>query len=462
MGSAQCASPSAHLVGAENRRRGTRLAQGSFTPRRMGALARALPGTPRPGRPDGPRATALRPSPAPRAAPGARDISDPELWEISRARSMRRHEAEDQTFETPARSASIAALLLVTGGSATAIASTLGRRQGRRRGAHGGDKRRRPRQGETPARAAQPAPCGAACRRAEVRTAAAVAPPRAARRRGRAPACARSRRGRQLRARDQAGPQGLAAGHGLDRRRRGGPQTRAALDLGAGPVMKWPRPCAEPPGPRRRSPHAHRPTITRGRARAAASRRSSRHSACPRTACSAPAPSGARSAGRAPTGSPPTAWPGRPRGRRSDGRRSGAQAQGRQPRSLVGRRGRGGSSSTVARVVAAANAIAGEPYVYGGGPRLVRVRGLRLLRLGLLRPPRRRAPLVAARLERVHELRRRRSRPAHHDLRQPRPRVHGHRRSPLRHQRPLRDGLPLDGHEPLGGRVRGAASPRAY
>ena len=59
------------------------------------------------------------------------------------------------------------------------------------------------------------------------------------------------------------------------------------------------------------------------------------------------------------------------------------------------------------------------------GPRLVRVLGLRLLRLGLLRAARRRAPLVAAHLGRLHELRRPGPRPAHHHLRQPGPRVHG-------------------------------------
>ena len=64
----------------------------------------------------------------------------------------------------------------------------------------------------------------------------------------------------------------------------------------------------------------------------------------------------------------PTAWPARRRARRSASAPARAEAQGRRPRSTAGGGGGGGGgSSVVDRVVAAANAIAGKPYVYGGG-----------------------------------------------------------------------------------------------
>src|SRR3954468_10860760 len=68
-------------------------------------------------------------------------------------------------------------------------------------------------------------------------------------------------------------------------------------------------------------------------------------------------------------------------------------------------------------------------------PRQLRRLRLRLLRLGLLRAPRRRAPGRAQGLERVHVMGRAGQGPLHHDLRQPRARVHGRPRPPLRHHR---------------------------
>ncbi len=187
----------------------------------MGALARALPGPPRPGRPDGPAPRSASPATRPgrrvrarpaSTGPSSRDISDPELWEISRARSMRRHEAEDQTFETPARSASIAALLLVTGGSATAIASTLGgggKADAADRTAHKHAGRGR---AKAPAPAAPARHAGSPAKDtaggAVVRNAAAVTTPRPARRGAGASARAEDQRGRRLRPRHQARPQG--------------------------------------------------------------------------------------------------------------------------------------------------------------------------------------------------------------------------------------------------------------
>ena len=62
--------------------------------------------------------------------------------------------------------------------------------------------------------------------------------------------------------------------------------------------------------------------------------------------------------------------------------------------------------------------------------------GLRLLRLDLLRPARRRAARHAARLHRLHELGRARAGQVGHDLRQPGPRLHDRRGAALRHERP--------------------------
>ena len=73
-------------------------------------------------------------------------------------------------------------------------------------------------------------------------------------------------------------------------------------------------------------------------------------------------------------------------------------------------------------------------------PRQLPRLGLRLLGVSLLRPSRGRAAALAARLGRLHALRSTGPRPLHHDLRQPRSRLHGRERAPLRHERALRDG----------------------
>ena len=128
VGSANSASPSAHLGGVENQPRGIRDLHRDLSCPDVWqhSLERSRARRSREGRPPGASPARPRPSRV------RRDLSDPELWRVSQARSRRRHEAHDPTFEPPARGLSIAALLLVTGGSATAIASTpLGRRQGR-------------------------------------------------------------------------------------------------------------------------------------------------------------------------------------------------------------------------------------------------------------------------------------------------------------------------------------------
>ncbi|CAA9474862.1 MAG: hypothetical protein AVDCRST_MAG38-1581, partial [uncultured Solirubrobacteraceae bacterium] len=79
-------------------------------------------------------------------------------------------------------------------------------------------------------------------------------------------------------------------------------------------------------------------------------------------------------------------------------------------------------------------------------------RRLRLLRLDVLRAAPRRADGGVARLDRVHALRPRRARTLDHALRQRRALVHGHRRTPLRHQRDPPDRQPL-GTPALVGRL---------
>ena len=68
-------------------------------------------------------------------------------------------------------------------------------------------------------------------------------------------------------------------------------------------------------------------------------------------------------------------------------------------------------------------------------PRPLERQRLRLLGLRLLRAARRRAALVGAHQRRLHALGRARQGPADHDLRLPQPRLHGHRRPPVRHDR---------------------------
>ena len=125
-----------------------------------------------------------------------------------------------------------------------------------------------------------------------------------------------------------------------------------------------------------------------------------------------------------------------------------------------GRARGGGLPITVRRVIAAGNRIAHHPYKYGGGHGSFTDIGLRLLGLGLLRAARRRAARRADGLRRVHVLGRARQGPAHHDLRQPRPRVHGRPRPPLRHDRRQRR-LALAVGAALVSRLHGAASSRS-
>ena len=86
-----------------------------------------------------------------------------------------------------------------------------------------------------------------------------------------------------------------------------------------------------------------------------------------------------------------------------------------------------GAPAAVARVIAAANAIATLPYVWGGGHGSFQANGYDCSGSVSLRARRRRPAHLTARLGRVRELGRARSRPLDHRLRQRRSRLDGSR-----------------------------------
>ena len=378
-----------------NRSRGIRTCTGIFHAPTSGSTRSSAPEHDAPRGSDAGRFT--RP-----AAPSrvARDMSDPELWRVSQARSRRRHEANDQTFEPPVRS-------VVDRRSAA----------GHRRLRHG--HRLVPlgwRQGR--------------CRRRHATK-------------------TRSRRSRQARARPSAraaggGPPARQAGGGGSQRRGGDPaqapgrRARTSSASSASPLTE-----SSAPTPRRRSARGSGPTASPPTAWPA--RRPARPSISAREPCSSGSgPPGPRPQARAEAAAEARRGRG-PRGRRRPGAAAGARPGARrrlrpgyrarpqelaaQPRPHAGRRGRpadplrprprrrrvlkrkaaphAGSSSTGG---------GGGRQLLGGGPgggrgqcdrraalrlrrrsRLVRVLGLRLLRLGVLRAARRRSALVAAR-----------------------------------------------------------------
>ena len=92
-----------------------------------------------------------------------------------------------------------------------------------------------------------------------------------------------------------------------------------------------------------------------------------------------------------------------------------------------------GAPAAVGLVIAAGNAIAGLPYLYGGGHGGFKDTRLRLLGLDQLRARRRGARPVADGVGPVHELGRGGARQVDHGLREPGACVHGRRRLALRH-----------------------------
>ncbi len=295
----------------------------------------------------------------------ARDVSDPELWRVSQARSRRRHEANDQTFEPPVRGLSIAALLLVTGGSATAIASSLSG-GGKADAADGTDQGKvavvdepRPAKRANEQVAAQPDKPAVA-----VRNAAAVTPPKPP------GGVADLQRKLGLSADGDFGPatkKALAAwqrSHGLTADGVAGPQTRSALGLGAGAVLQWQRPAR---AARKHAPKQQQPKLVVAARAGGGVRALQQALGLAPDGVFGPATERALKSWQRSHGLTPDGAAG-PQTRAALGIGSGAvlKRKGGGHRQLAGGGG-GGSSSVVQQVVAAANAIAGRPYVYGGG-----------------------------------------------------------------------------------------------
>ena len=319
------------------------------------------------------RGEARRPAAgASRFARGDRDLTDPEVWALSRSRSRRRHQAETATFESPARGASIAALLLVTGGSATAIASSLPGDGGKAKGDERATDDRAvptrvaavPTEDASPERAGRPAAARPAATGA-VRTAAEVTPPKP-------PGGVRELQAAVGAPVDgsfgSATKRALKAwqrSHGLAADGVAGARTRAALDLGVGPTLRY------VPAPKAKT----RARITRTRAVAAVATRSGggvkalqQKLGLPADGVFGPATERAlkrwqRSHGLAADG---VAGP-QTRAELGLGAGSVLKRKSSGSRGGTGGGSGGGDSSVVGRVVAAANAIAGKPYRYGGG-----------------------------------------------------------------------------------------------
>ena len=295
-----------------NNREAYRLAQGSFLPRRLAALARALARTPRrraarrgasPGRPPRDRVR--------------RDLSDPELWRASQRplaappRGPRPHLRVARPRHLD-RSAAADGRRLRHRDRLDALGRRR-RRAGRRQGeARGGGRRQAvpPTAPGTPRRARAHARWFAPPRRSPPR-----ARGQAARRRGRAPARARDRGRRRLRPRDQEGAGGLAAEPRPHRRRRG----RPADARGARPRRRRGArlaPARRPSATRASAARPRRTLVVAARAGGGVRALQQALGLSRRTACSAPPPSGRSSAGSAATGSRRTAWPDRRRGPR--------------------------------------------------------------------------------------------------------------------------------------------------
>ena len=93
----------------------------------------------------------------------------------------------------------------------------------------------------------------------------------------------------------------------------------------------------------------------------------------------------------------------------------------------------GGVPAAVQAAIAAADRIATLPYRWGGGSRQLGGPRVRLLGLGLVRPARGGAARRPAGVRRPGRVGRAGPRGVDHDLRERRPRLHGHRRAPVRH-----------------------------
>ena len=277
--------------------------------------------------------------------------------------------------------------------------------------------------------------------RAPVRRAARPAPRRPTLKKGsrggavvEAPALAQPARRRGLRARDARRRQALPAAPGAHGRRR-----RRARHLGRAAAR----------APRRHAPHLLRAAV---RSRGGAVQRLQRALGIAADGVFGPATQAAvkrfqRSRGLTADGDRRPRHLGRARPRR---RRDRAQAPAAQRGSA------GGAPETVRRIIAAGDRIAGMPYKYGGGHGQWNDSGYDCS--GSVSYALHGAGLLSSALTSggFMSLGRAGQGPLGHDLRQPRPRLHGRQRAPLRHHRPRRERLALAVALALLGGLHGA------
>ena len=226
-----------------------------------------------------------------------------------------------------------------------------------------------------------------------------------------------------------------------------GPQTRSAMGLGSGPVLKRKR-----SGSRSRrgsAGRAHHRSHGGGGVRSL-----QRRIGVPADGVFGPGTEAALKRWQAAHGLVADGVAG-PQTRRKLGLGPGRGAEAARPEAEAARGG-----GRIHRLIRAANRIASAPYKYGGGHGTYHDSGYdcsgsisyALHFAGLLRTPLDSSGFMSYGLPGPGQ--------AHHDLRQLRPRLHGRGRPPLRHQRDPRDGLALDEHAPLVVRVRRAPPAR--
>ncbi len=352
-----------------------------------------------------------------------RDLTNEALWadSLARSRARRAPARPRKGRELPGRGLSVAALVAVTGGTAATVAAgqVLG----------GEDKQADPAQAKRVVAAREPKapepqrPAPARdTREPDPAPLRAVVSEAAARPAG--GGVADLQRALGVPVDGDFGPATEKAlkrwqrNHGLVADGVAGPATRAALDLGAGRLLKAERRFS----PRRR-PAASQPRRRPGRGGGV----TALQQALGIGADGVFGPDHREGAQALAAGAPPD----RGRHRRppdplrlGTGPRPGAEAQAERGRRRL-------TEPDAAKGDRRGQRDRREALPLRGRPRLLRGQRLRLLGLGLLRPAWGRAALPPAQLRRLHELRRTRTRPAHHHLRPFGPRLHDDRRKAL-------------------------------